>query len=230
MPVVEKIDRTDQFRRLNERLVVDRSKTALVTIDLQRGNLDPAYATLPVPPEEAEALLGRVADVLGEARRHGLPVIHVVTYWTRVELAGHPFERATLEANVSLSARGRSDYANHKLEGSPGAELMPGLAAEGDYWITSKRTFDSFHGTNLEILLRALGVDTVVLAGVNTNTCVQSTVFGAYNRGLRVIVLSDCTASAYGPDLHAFALENIARRLGWVLTSEEFKQKLKQGG
>jgi nicotinamidase-related amidase len=66
----------------------------------------------------------------------------------------------------------------------------------------------------------------LLLAGCNTNTCVLSTAFGAYNRGFRVVVISDCVASAYGNDLHQFALANVQRRLGWMLTLDELEEKL----
>ena len=69
----------------------------------------------------------------------------------------------------------------------------------------------------------------MILAGANTNTCVQCSAFGAYNRDLKVVVAADCVASAYGPDLHEFALENVRRRLGWVLTNSEIAEKLRAG-
>ena len=53
-----------------------------------------------------------------------------------------------------------------------------------------------------------------------------ATVFGAYVRGFKVVLLSDCVASAYGEDLHQFALSNVQRRLGWVLTLDELQDKL----
>ena len=95
-----------------------------------------------------------------------------------------------------------------------------------DYRVGSKRTFDGFYGTQLEILLRSMNIDTLLIGGCNTNTCVLATVFGAYVRGFKVIVVSDCVASAYGEDLHQFALANIQRRLGWVLTLDELEAKL----
>ena len=104
---------------------------------------------------------------------------------------------------------------------------MPALDVQaGDIRVDSKRTFDSFHGTPLELLLRYMRRDTLLFAGCNTNTCVLATAFGAYNRGLRVVVVADCVASAYGNDLHEFALDNIRRRLGWVLTLDELRAKL----
>ena len=105
-------------------------------------------------------------------------------------------------------------------------ELGPSL---NDLIVTSKRRFDMFYGTNLEILLRVLKTEAVILAGANTNTCMQCSAFGAYNRDLKVIVAADCVASAYGPDLHEFALDNVRRRLGWVLTNSEIAEKLGAG-
>jgi nicotinamidase-related amidase len=82
------------------------------------------------------------------------------------------------------------------------------------------------YGTDLEILLRTLKADTVVLIGINTNTCVQCTAFEAYNRDFKTVVISDCVGSMYGEDLHVFGLQNVSRCLGWVLTIDEFKEKL----
>ena len=83
--------------------------------------------------------------------------------------------------------------------------------------------------TDLEHLLRILGVKTVVLTGINTNTCVLNTAFSALDRDFAVVVISDCVASMYGQDLHVFALQNIARCIGWVLTVDEFEDKLRAG-
>jgi ureidoacrylate peracid hydrolase len=79
----------------------------------------------------------------------------------------------------------------------------------------------------LDVLLGSfLDVDTLLLMGINTNTCVQCAAFESMNRGFRVVVLEDCVASMYGEDLHQAALQNIARCLGWVLTSEQVLDKV----
>ena len=88
---------------------------------------------------------------------------------------------------------------------------------------------DCFLGTDLEILLRTLGVRTTVLMGINTSTCVLNTAFTAFNKDFQVIVLADCAASMYGDDLHVFGLENVKRCLGWVLTVDEFIGKVEAG-
>ena len=66
----------------------------------------------------------------------------------------------------------------------------------------------------------------VCLMGINTNTCVLNTSFTAFNFDYRVVVLSDCVASMYGDDLHILGLQNIARCLGWVITNEQFFEKM----
>jgi len=115
----------------------------------------------------------------------------------------------------------------HKLEGSIQTELMPEIGPEeGDFIINNKKTLSIFMGTDLDNLLQVLAVDTVVLLGINTNTCVQCAAFESTNRAMKTVVISDCVASMYGEDLHVLGLENIARCLGWVLTVEEFKNKV----
>ena len=224
---VPKIDRGAMIERMKQMLTLDPARTAVITIDMQRGALDPEVATLPVPIHECNRVLKGTQELLAMARVSGMHVIHVLTSWHPCEIAAHPFERALVEARQSLTPHAQSDYAHHKLEGSRAAEMMPELGPDPeDLIVTSKRRFDMFYGTNLEILLRVLKTEAVILAGANTNTCVQCSVFGAYNRDLKVVVAADCVASAYGPDLHEFALENVRRRLGWVLTNAEIAEKL----
>jgi nicotinamidase-related amidase len=132
-----------------------------------------------------------------------------------------------LELKESFTPHKKSDFARHKSPGSVEGQLMPNLdVLPSDLLVDSKRTFDSFLHTPLELLLRAMKRNTVLVAGCNTNTCVLSTTYGGYNRGFRMVIVEECVASAYGNDLHEFALSNIQRRLGWVLTLDELEAKL----
>lgn len=221
------VDRTTMIEEMKAVLEIDPQRSAVVTIDCQRGNLDPAIASLPVPEAESQRILAGLNRLIGYARDLSVPVIHVDTSYEPSLLGTHPFERAMQAAKQSFTPHRQSDFARHKSPGSEEAALMPELDVRPeDYRVGSKRTFDSFHGTQLEILLRSLDVDTLLIGGCNTNTCVLATVFGAYVRGFKVVLLSDCVASAYGEDLHAFALSNVQRRLGWVLTLDELQGKL----
>lgn len=223
----ELIDRTATMDRMNALLEINPASAAVVTIDCQRGNLEPEIASLPVPAEECRRVIAGTNRLLAAARKHGIEVVHVTTVYEAPLLANHPFERAMLQLKESLSPHAKSDFARHKRPGSIEGQIVPALdVRSSDLVVDSKRTFDAFHGTPLELLIRFMKKDTLFIAGCNTNTCVLATVFGAYNRGLRAVVISDCVASAYGQDLHQFALSNIHRRLGWVLSFDELEAKI----
>jgi nicotinamidase-related amidase len=215
------------IERMKAALAIDPAKCAVITIDCQRGNLDPRIASLPVPEAECDRVITGINRLLWLARSHGIDVIHVTTVYEEPLLGTHPFERAMLETKESFTPHRASDFARHKRPGSIEAQIVAGLdVAQSDMRMEAKRTFDMFHGTPLELLLNSMRKDTLLIAGCNTNTCVLASTFGAYNRGLKAVVISDCVASAYGQDLHEFALANIQRRLGWVLGLDELEGKL----
>lgn len=221
------IDRSRTIERMKDALKLDPAHTAVLTIDCQRGNLEPAIASLPVPESECNRVISGTNRLLELARKAGVPIIHVTTVYEAPLLANYPFERAMLELDESFTPHSQSNFARHKSPGSIGGQMVPALEVQPtDLIVDSKRTFDSFQGTPLEILVRSMSIDTLLVAGCNTNTCVLSSTFGGYNRGFRMVIVSDCVASAYGEDLHRFALANIERRLGWVLTLDEVEEKL----
>jgi nicotinamidase-related amidase len=174
--------------------------------------------------------------VLDLAREAQIPVVHVVLVYRRIPGVGSegmvsPFWKAMHAAQGEtdrLTPGRKSTVREHNVEGSPGTQIIPELHRPGDYVINNKKRLDCFYGTDLRQLLETLKVKTVVLMGINTNTCVLNTAFSAFNFDYRVVVLSDCVASMYGEDLHQLGLQNIARCLGWVITNEQFFDKLKQ--
>ena len=227
---IELEDHGSELRALNDWLQLEPGKTAVITVDMHRGHLDPLEATLPVSPEDSEAVRGQAHDLLAFCRSRGTPVIHVILVQRPVEY-GRMNPRMVASRRVLSKAVPRTEAQKrgvpHNLEGSIQTQLMPEIGPEqGDYVIDTKKTLSIYQGTDLDHLLRVLGVDTVALMGINTNTCVLCGAFESANRGYRTIVVSDCTASMYGRDLHILALQNVARCLGWVLTSDELKAKL----
>lgn len=227
-------DRSEMFRRLNDRLVIDPATTAVITIDCHRGHLDPQCATQPVPAAVAARVVRRLGALLPDLRARRIPIIHVIL--TNRVLAGrpepmhNPFWRAVEEVNESLTPHAASTISGHNRVGSVQTELMPELGpAPEDILVTTKRRLSIFLGTDLDIILQALGTQTVILAGINTNTCVQCAAFESCNRNLATVVISDCVASMYGEDLHFLGLQNIARCLGWVLTGDQLLAKLGAG-
>ncbi len=229
--IVEIEDQTETMKALNDLLQIDPERTAIVTVDMHRGHLDPVEATLPVSAVESERVRRHAKELLSFARQHGIPVIHVILVLRPVEWErGISPRQAASRLIISKTAPttdAQKRGVRHNLEGSIQTELMPEIGPEdGDYIINNKKTLSIFMGTDLDNLLGVLGVDTVVLIGINTNTCVQCAAFEVTNRAMKTVVISDCVASMYGQDLHILGLENMARCLGWVLTVEEFKNKV----
>lgn len=234
MRSVEIVDRSDMAAKLNAMLEIDPSTTCIVAVDMHRGHLDPSVATMPASPEDCLSVIEHTKDLFDWARTQKIPIIHVILI--QRDIPGFGAEGLNLkfwkalhkiaDDENRLTPGRKSTAADHNLEGMPGTEIIPELLCPGDYVINNKKRLDCFYGTDLEILLRVLGAETVVLTGINTNTCVLNTAFTACNRDFQVVVISDCVASMYGEDLHVLGLENIKRCLGYVLSVAEFKQKL----
>ena len=210
-------------------LRLDPGRTAVVAIDMHRGHLDPAVATLPLAPERCQPVIKRAASLFTDLRARGLPIIHVVTEYRDVaEIAANPFWKAAHDD----PAKARRGILKHNLIGSPGTEIMPELHDPRDVVVRSKKRYSVFHPTDLEFVLRRrLGVDTVILAGINTTTCVLCAGFEATNRDFRVIVAADAVDSMDGEDMHRFALRLMAAAIGWPQTNEDILRALApQGG
>ncbi len=236
MTSVEIVDRASLLKGLYRELVLAPAQTAIITIDMHRGHLDMEVATMPTKPEDAKRVIANARAALDFSRSLKIPVVHVVLVYRKIAGIGSegmvsPFWKAMHAAQGEtdrLTPGRKSTVREHNLEGSPGTQIIPGLYREGDYVIDNKKRLDCFYGTDLRQLLDVLKVKSVVLMGINTNTCVLNTAFTAFNFDYRVVVLSDCVASMYGDDLHALGLQNVARCLGWVITNEQFFGKIKE--
>jgi biuret amidohydrolase len=236
MKSVDIVDRASLVEGLYRELKLAPGQTAAITIDMHRGHLDMEVATMPTKPEDAKRVIANAKQALDFSRELKIPVIHVVLVYRRIAGIGSegmvsPFWQALHEAQAEtdrLTPGRRSTVREHNVEGSAGTEIIPAIYRSGDYVINNKKRLDCFYGTDLRQLLEALKVKNVVLMGINTNTCVLNTAFSAFNFDYRVVVLSDCVASMYGDDLHALGLQNVSRCLGWVLTNEQFFEKLNE--
>lgn len=224
---VEIIDRADYLAAMKDQLQVDPRRTAVIQIDMHRRQIDPRWA--PFPAELGDPLLERTGRFLQRCRDEGLPVIQIMVNRRPVEdVEAGRFQKTAACGSFRSPYGPDLPYDCGAKEGQFTWDIMPQLGpAPTDYIINSKKTGSCYHYTDLEILLRALQVDTLIITGINTNTCVTKCALDSANRGLRAVVISDCVDSSYGPDMHLGALENIARSFGWVLTAEEFAEKLR---
>ena len=198
---------------------VDKVRAAVVGIDLHRGHLDMAVATMPAAPDVARRVVAANRVLFDWCRTQGIPVIHVVTqYRDAEEIRLNAFWRTRAEDPQNP----RQNVMRHNLIGMPGGEVMPGLMdAERDWLVDTKKRYNCFVATDLELLLRAHGINTLIVTGVNTNSCILSTVTAACSMDFAVLVASDCVDTMDAPELHDAALLCIRTAFGFVMPSSE---------
>jgi nicotinamidase-related amidase len=167
-----------------QELIVGRP--AVLVIDMQRDFV--AGGAQPAP--EAAAITPRIARLLDAARAAGVPVI----YTREVHRPGG------IDGGLELE-----QDPEHCIEGTPGADIIPELAPRPGDHVVVKRRFSAFLDTDLEILLRGLGVDTLLVTGMDTGWCVLWTTGDAFQRDHHVRVVEDCVACVY-PETHLAAL------------------------
>ncbi len=188
----------------------DPRTAAFILIDMQHGFVD-ASSTLCVAG--AAATVPTCARALQHARAQKMPVFHVVreyapdgsdveacrrTIW---EQGGRPVSRACADAQ--------------SLE-----EVAP-LAPCGADRVLVKPRFSAFFATPLDLVLRRLSVETVVLAGTTTPNCIRTTCYDALSLGYNVVVLQDCTSSRT-PAVQQANIEDMAFIGAHIMTCEEF--------
>ncbi len=193
-------------------------KPGIVAIDLHRGHLDMAVATMPLAAEAAARVVAANERFLNKARAAGIPVFHcVATYRDAEEIRLNPAWRHRGEDPNNP----RKHVLSHNIKGMPGCEVMPTLLDQRDLIIDAKKRYDCFTATDLDLSLRAHGVDTVLITGVNTSSCVIATATAACCRDFAVVVVSDCVDTMDGGDMHDAALKIIGRAFGQVMTGDE---------
>jgi nicotinamidase-related amidase len=193
-------------------------KPGIVAIDLHRGHLDPTVATMPLEAGAAARVVVANERFFRRARATGIPVFHcVATYRDAEEIRLNPAWRHRGEdANIP-----RKNVLQHNIAGMPGCEVMPALLDPDDFVVNAKKRYDCFTATDLDLSLRAHGINTVLITGVNTNSCVIATATAACCRDFAVVVVSDCVDTMDGGPLHDAALAVIGRAFGQVMTSDE---------
>lgn len=116
----------------------------------------------------------------------------------------------------------------HCLEGTWGAKVVDALDRRPEDIEVVKRRYSGFFNTDLDLTLKDMEIDTVIVVGVVTNICVRSTVHDAFFQGYRVFVPRDCVA-ATGPREQESSLYDIATHFGWVTGSADLVKALNEG-
>jgi nicotinamidase-related amidase len=188
-----------------EPLTIDRSKTALVVIDLQK-----LFLSMEAHPYGTEEVISNAAQLASAFRKRGMPVFLV---------------HASPSRDAALRAQADTPFAPRGEMPEGWADVVPELGPEpGDVLIT-KRQWGAFYGTDLELRLRRGGTDTIVLCGIATTYGVESTARFAYELGFQQVFAEDAMTDM-SAEAHKNAVELILRRIGRVRSTREILEAL----
>ena len=187
-------------------LALDAAHTALLAMDCQAGIVS-IYA------KPLEEFVERAASVLRTARGAGMPVI-------LVQVGFRPGFPEVSDKNKIFSAIKTSAQHQKLFEGAAGA-VHPALGPEPGDIIVTKHRVSAFAGTDLDMILRAKEIETVVLLGIATSGVVLSTLLEACDADYRVVVIADCCADM-DAELHGNLLNRLFPRRAEVVMAADF--------
>jgi nicotinamidase-related amidase len=204
-----------------EAVTIDPSCTALLIIDMQRDFLEPGGfgETLGNDVSLLERAVAPCKAILEAAREAGLLVIHT-REGHRPDLSDAP--KAKVErGKPSMRIGDPGPMGRILIRGEPGHDIIPELYPLADEPVIDKPGKGAFYATDLDALLHNFGIQNLLVCGVTTEVCVNTTVREANDRGYRCIVLADCCAS-YFPQFHEMGLAMVKAQggiFGWVSDS-----------
>jgi len=211
---------------MNDRLHLDPRRTVALTIDMQRAYLDPALGDKALPAADAAAITAAAGGLLEACRGLGIPVVHAYVNRLPIELDARLGNSRFATISKDIASGGASQRPDRPI-GSAAAEVPAALVRDGDIHVTSKKTTDSYLGTELGVLFeQAIRPTSVIILGINTETCVYAGAFGTKVRGYQPVVATDCVGSHRDPENTRLALELMSRTIAWTLTSHEIIARL----
>jgi nicotinamidase-related amidase len=192
-------------------MTFDPKRTALLSMDLQTGIVS-VYV-------KDEGFIPRAAGVIEQARRAGLHIIHV-------KVGFRPGVPEASPRNKLFAALKASPAHQQFFQGESGA-IHPALKpAESDLVVTKSRV-SAFAGTDLELLLRANNIETLIMFGIATSGVVLSTLLAAFDADYEIFVIKDCCADR-DPELHQVLLEKFFPQRATVVNASEFQEMLQR--
>jgi nicotinamidase-related amidase len=186
-------------------LELDHAKTAILCLDVQN------FTTMHLPDAAKQQLFGNIRKALDGARKLDVTVIYVVA-------ARRPDFSSS--RNKFISARAAGAAAPNPAEAAQRMKIADAVAPVGDEPIVRKPRMSAFYGSELQTMLSARDIDTVVLTGVATNFVVESTARYASDLDYRVVVLEDC-CTAGSDEAHKRALASM-EPLAHIMTSTDW--------
>ena len=197
---------------------LDPARTAIVSIDMHRGHLDPS-PQCPCPAPRAREIVAPIDAFHDGARVLGIPIIHVRTVLRRGGIDDIRGISSAWRRTFPLYVGEIPNSDAHAIEGSPWTEFVTRVAPD-DLIVETKKRLSAFYPTNLDFLLRNMRIDALVLNGGFTDCCILNTAFDANNHNYRVIVARDLVRGT-DETLENAALAMVSLHLGLVADSAD---------
>src|SRR5215470_11434277 len=160
----------------------------------------------------SKRLIDSTRDLVAAMRKHGLPVI-----WVRQEFEPD-LRDAFLEMRIKRIAT--------TIRGTPGCQIVAQLPVASSEQVIVKKRYSAFFGTELDQILARLRPDAVIVAGINTHSCIRMTAIDAYQRDWPVVLASECIGS-YDEEHHAVTLRYLGGKIAELKTNEEIRAALR---
>jgi ureidoacrylate peracid hydrolase len=186
---------------------IDAARSAVLVIDMQN---DFVAEGAPLEFPDGRRIVPAVQRVLNACRQRGMPVIYTA----------HVHRREGTDLGLHAELYPPVGAGDALVDGEPGGDIYPELAPQPGELVIKKHRYSAFYGTELDVVLRGMEVDTLLLMGMTTECCVLSTARGALELGYRTLVAADACASCdyadhgYGAmpaaEMHAAALRIMA--------------------
>lgn len=203
---------------------VTSGASALMIIDMQHGFLDPG-ASLEVP--KGREVVPNVQRLLAAWRAAKLPVIFTeFVYSTTIPcLRGTPFGPEHLPQPAGATTGLGMPSANcligeHAGQGVEASATVEALAPQVGELVVQAHTYDKLYGTPVELALQTWGIERLVVTGVTTDVCVNSTILSAANRNYRVVAVTDGMATIHD-HIHQACLDIWANKFARLVTTDE---------
>ena len=191
------------------KLRLECDKSAILVIDMQNYFLQPESPTFTCG---GRAILGNLRELVFEFRQAGRPVIYTC----------HVHHPSGIDAGIM-----KWWWQGMCLEGSPESLVNQELAPKSDEKIIYKHRYSAFYNTDLETILRCMNIRDLVISGIMTNMCCESTARDAYFRDYWVFFLADGTGSI-NEEMHCASLLNLAFGFASVTTCTDIISQLKE--
>jgi len=179
-------------------------KVAIIVIDMLN---DFIYGSLKC--ERVLKIIPNIKKLIEVGRENGIPIIY-----------GNDSHLPNIDKEFDL-------WGPHAVKGTKGAEVIEELKPKNSDYVIEKRRYSTFYQTDLDLLLRELDIEGVILTGLHTNVCVRHTAADAFFRGYKIIIPKDCV-EAFTEEDHVTGLDYLKKIYGAELTdSEEVIEKIR---